>query len=66
MPYEEYTVELYNSILNKWIFQSYVAKTYKECLDFIAKNPVKEPHVYSIWCIEYDDDGNEIDYYPMY
>lgn len=63
---EEYTVELYDGTpANKWVKQCMVG-SFEECEKFIENNPVKEPYYYSIWCIEYDDDGEEMGSFPVY
>ena len=71
---EEYTVELYKSLTDEekrhwkymWQKQAYVGDSYEDCEDFIEKNPVEDPYYYSIWCIEYDSKGNEIESYPVH
>ena len=65
---EEYTVELYLDLSEKdkhnwrdsWQSQEYIGNTYEECEQWIEAHPVEEPYYYSIWCIEYDENGEEV------
>lgn len=62
----EYTVELYrNNGLHER--QIDVFNAYEEAERFTIDNPVDEStHYYSIWCIEYDTNGEELASYPVY
>ena len=63
---DEYTVELYraNGTHERQID---IFKTYEEAEQYIDDNPVDEnTHYYSIWGIEYDENGEETDSFPMY
>lgn len=62
---DEYTVEIYDD-KDKWIKQVDVFHTYKEAEEYINKNPLNSSDRYSIWCIEYDENENEIKSYPVY
>ena len=53
---ELFTVELYKD--DSWKLQCFIGDTYEECDEWIDKHPVEDPYRYSIWCIEYDEQGN--------
>lgn len=59
----QYTVEIYEGDI--WIRQVDVFNTYDEANEYCEANPIEEPEVYSIWCIEYDENDNEIKSYPV-
>jgi hypothetical protein len=61
----EYSVEVYNRLTDKWDRQIDVFNTVEEAEEFCKENPLDDTEEYSIWCIEYDTDENEIDSYPM-
>lgn len=62
---EEYTVEIYKN--ESWIEQVDIFSTYEEAEEFTKNYPLKdENYSYSIWCIEYDENENEIESYPIY
>ena len=62
---EEYTLELYRND-GTHEKQIDVFDTYEQADAFAESNPADENHYYSIFCIEYDKDGNEINSYPVY
>lgn len=62
---EEYTVEIYEE--DGWLMQVDVFDTYDDAIEYTDENPLDEDKdlYYSIWCIEYDENGEEIDSYPV-
>lgn len=62
----EYTVEIYDAVTNNHIKQVDVFATYKEANTYCINNPLDEDkEIYSIWYIDYNDDGEEIDAGPV-
>jgi hypothetical protein len=43
-----------------------VFNTLEEAREFCEENLLDDTEEYSIWCIEYDTDENEIDSYPIW
>lgn len=65
---EEYTVEIYDNEDN-WVEQVDVFHTYEEAEKYTQENAsedLEDGDRYSIWCIEYDENENEIKSYPVY
>lgn len=71
---EEYTVEVYKKLnevekanwISNWKKQAFVGNTYEECEQFVNENPIDDTYYYNIWCIEYDENENEVRSYPVY
>lgn len=61
----EYTVEIYTEN-GDHERQVDVLDTYEEAMSYTENNPLHDGRYYSIWCIDYDKDGEEIDSYPVY
>ena len=61
----EFSLELRKSN-GDFIKQVEVFNTYEAAVMYIDIHPVSGDYEYSIWCIEYDEHGNETNYYPMY
>lgn len=64
--YTEYTVEIYDAVTDKHIKQVDVFGTYEEANTYCNNNPLdEEKERYSIWFIDYNDAGEEIDAGPV-
>ena len=62
---KEYTIEVYKEN-GTWYKQIDVFDTYEKAEKYTNKNPLNEGLYYSIWCIEYNTNGEEINSYPVY
>ena len=60
---KEYTLELYDLIIDQWIRQVLVG-TRDEVERYAEDNPTDDNQVYEMWCIEYDENEEEICSYP--
>ena len=62
---DEYTVELYSES-GTWIRQKGVFETYEDAIKFEDEHPIDEDnYYYSIWRIEYDENGEETAAFPV-
>jgi len=62
---DEYTIEVYRED-GKHYAQVGSYYTYKEAAEYTVNNPLIEENLYySIWCIEYDGNGEEKAAYPV-
>ena len=62
---EEYSLEIRKGN-GDFVQQVDVFNTYEEAQIYADTFPVSGDFYYSIWCIEYDDKGEEIQSYPVY
>lgn len=62
----KYSLEIKKSNDGSFIRQVDIFNTYEEAEKYIDTFPLNNEMYYSIWCIEYDNRGEEIDSYPIY
>lgn len=62
----DYTLELYNNKTDKWIKQIMVSDKLGEIHQYMETNPISDDYRYSVWCIEYDEKGEEVNSFPWY
>lgn len=62
----EYSLEIKRTTDGEFIRQVDIFNTYENAQAYADEHPIDDDYYYTIWCIEYDEDGEEIDYYPVY
>lgn len=60
-----YTVEIYKENGNH-VKQAGIFATYESAEKFTDDNTLEDGYFFSIWCIEYDSNGNESASFPVY
>lgn len=62
----DYTLELYNNKTDKWIKQIMISDKLVDIHQYMETNPISGDYRYSVWCIEYDEKGEEVNSFPWY